>query len=188
MWTIPNILTIMRIMLLPVIIGLFFIPDAWAAWLCLGLYSVGAITDFIDGWIARTMNQTSAFGTFIDPIADKIFVAGVLVALVGFDRLPDLWIIPAIVILFREFLISGLREFLGPQDVKLPVSKLAKWKTTVQMFALGFLIVGEHGVEVYPYTMETGWIGISFAALLTVVTGWDYMRVGMKHIAQMDQK
>lgn len=188
MWTIPNILTFTRILLLPVIIGLFFIEDEWAAWTALVIYAVGAITDFFDGWVARAMNQMSAFGKFIDPIADKIYVAGVLMLLAGFDRLPGLWIIPAIIILFREFLISGLREFLAPQNVQLPVSKLAKWKTTTQMLALGFLIMGDHGVAAYKYNWETGWGLLTLAAVLTVVTGWDYLRVGYKHIAQMDKK
>jgi len=121
-------------------------------------------------------------GKFLDPISDKIFVASLLIVLAGFDRLEGLWIIPAIIILMRELLVSGLREFLGPKNIQLPVSKLAKWKTTVQMFALGFLVVGDHGDILLPNTLTYGQWGILIAAMLTVITGWSYLTAGLKHI------
>lgn len=181
-YNIPNILTFFRIAILPLIIGLFFIPSAWAAWTALGLYTLACITDFLDGYIARKMNIVSPMGTFLDPIADKIFIASLLIVMAGFDRLDGIWMIAAIIILSRELLVSGLREFLGPLNVKLAVSKLAKWKTTVQMIALGFLVVGNYGDVILPYTLEIGQIGLMIAAILTVMTGWSYLKAGLKHI------
>lgn len=178
----PNILTISRILLLPFLIGLFFIPDAWAAWTALGIYTFCAATDFFDGYLARKYGGTSKFGTFLDPISDKIMVACLLLVMVGFDRLPDLWMIPALIIFIREFLISGLREFLGPQNITVPVSNLAKWKTTVQMIALGFLVVGNYGNVLLPHTLLYGQIGLTIAAVITVITGWNYLKVGLKYI------
>lgn len=178
----PNILTISRIVLLPVLIGLFFIPEEWAAWTALWIYIFCAVTDFFDGYIARRYQTTSKFGTFLDPISDKIMIASLLLVLVGFDRLPGLWMIPAIIILMREFLISGLREFLGPQNIQVPVSKLAKWKTTLQMVALGFLVIGDYGDAVVPHTLLIGQYGITIAAVITIITGWNYLKAGFKHI------
>jgi len=177
MWTLPNILTIGRIIALPFMFVCFFVESnvgAIATWVCFGLYVVAALTDFFDGWVARNFNQISAFGTFLDPISDKIFVGCLLVLLVGFGRLDGLWMIPVLLILFREFLISGLREFLGPHDVKLPVTDLAKWKTTLQMVALGFLVLA----PVVPHVGEIGQWSLLAAAILTLVTGWGYVKAG----------
>jgi cardiolipin synthase len=179
---IPNILTFFRIAILPIIIALFFVPEAWAAWTALGLYTLACITDFLDGYIARKMQIVSAMGTFLDPIADKIFIASLLIVMAGFGRLDGFWLIAAIIILSRELLVSGLREFLGPMNIQLPVSKLAKWKTTVQMIALGFLVVGDYGDVLVPYTLEIGQYGLAIAAILTVMTGWAYLKAGLKHI------
>lgn len=167
--------------MLPAIIALFYFPEAWAAWCALALYIVACITDFLDGYLARTMQTESVLGKFLDPIADKVFVAALLLTLAAFDRLPDLWLIPAIVILIREFLVSGLREFLGPEK-RMPSSKLGKWKTAVQMVTMGFLVVGDYGDVLVPHTLAIGQWGLAVAALLTIVSGWDYMRAGMKHI------
>jgi cardiolipin synthase (CMP-forming) len=133
------------------------------------------------------MNQMSAFGRFLDPIADKLLVAAILIMLAGYDRLPGFWMIPAIVIMMREMLIAGLREFLGPHRILIPVSRLAKWKTVSQMVAIGFLIMGRHGDVVLPHTLLIGQIGLSIAALLTVITGWDYMVKGLAHIQHLDE-
>lgn len=181
MLNLPNTLTIARLLLLPVIVWLFFMEPQWqatAAWWCFGLYAVAAITDWFDGYVARKMNLVTPFGTFLDPISDKIFVAAMLVLLVGFGRLPDLWMVCVIVILAREFLVSGLREFLGPKNIKVPVSKLAKWKTTVQMVATGVLIIGPY----FTYGLEAGQWLMVLAAALTVITGWGYMKAGFQHI------
>ncbi len=178
----PNILTISRIVLLPVLIGLFFVEGSTAAWTALWIYIFCAVTDFFDGYLARKYGTTSNFGTFLDPISDKIMVAALLMTLATFDRLDGLWLIPAIIILSREFMISGLREFLGPQNVKVPVSKLAKWKTTFQMVALGFLVIGDYGNHVVPETLFVGHILLSIAAVITIITGWNYLKVGFKHM------
>lgn len=181
MWTIPNILTMARILLLPAIIACFFLEGHFGpaiTWTCFALYVIAAITDFFDGWVARKFNQISAFGTFLDPISDKIFVGAMLVLLVGFGRLEGLWIIPVIAIMSREFLISGLREFLGPHDVKMPVTKLAKWKTTAQMLSLGLLILG----PALPYTLLIGQWSLLIAAILTIITGWGYLKAGLQYM------
>lgn len=191
----PNALTISRIVLLPVLIGLFFVPGAEAAWWALWIYIFCAVTDFFDGYLARKFQSTSGFGTFLDPISDKILVASLLMALAAFDRLEGIWVVPAIVILAREFLISGLREFLSPQNVKVPVSKLAKWKTGFQMTALGFLVIGDYGDETMqrvfglflPGTdivgaLITGQFLLTLAAIITLVTGWNYLKAGFIHI------
>lgn len=178
----PNILTLSRMAMLPIIIGLFYIPGAWAAWTALVIYTAACITDFLDGYLARTMKTESQLGKFLDPISDKIFIGSLLLTFAAFDRLEGVWLIPAIVILMREFLVSGLREFLGPQNVQIPVSKLAKWKTTVQMVTMGFLLMGDYGDVVVPYTLEIGQWGLAAAALLTVITGWGYLKTGVKHI------
>ncbi|MGH1455717.1 MAG: CDP-diacylglycerol--glycerol-3-phosphate 3-phosphatidyltransferase [Alphaproteobacteria bacterium] len=179
-----NILTVSRLLLLPVIIALFFAEDAWggfAVWLCLFVYIIGAVTDFIDGYIARKFNQISGFGTFLDPISDKIYISTLLILLVAFERIEGVWITLVILIFAREFLISGLREFLGPKNIKMPVSLLAKWKTTVQMLSLGFLIIGNNYA---PYTTELGLGLLSLATLLTLITGLSYMNIGIAHLRE----
>lgn len=179
MLNLPNILTIARILLLPFMMMCFFMEPVYgavASWICLGLYVIAAVTDFLDGWVARKFNQVSPFGTFLDPISDKIFVGCLLVLLVGFGRLEGVWMIPVMLILFREFLISGLREFLGPQNVKLPVTNLAKWKTTLQMLSLGFLVIA----PALPYTLVIGQWSLAAAAALTIITGWGYVKTGLE--------
>lgn len=181
MLTVPNILTLSRIVLLVPLIALLFIQESWAAWTAFALYVIAVITDFLDGYMARSMKLVSAFGKFLDPTSDKIFVTSLLSVLVGIGRLPDLWMIPVIIILTREFMISGLREFLGPKDIQIPVSRLAKWKTTLQMFAIGFLVVGPYGDVVLPGSLQIGQWGLVLAAVLTVITGWDYLKSSIKH-------
>ncbi|MCB1538733.1 MAG: CDP-diacylglycerol--glycerol-3-phosphate 3-phosphatidyltransferase [Rhodospirillales bacterium] len=183
----PNLLTLFRIAIIPVLCALFLMQERWSLWAALGVYTLGAVTDFFDGYLARRWNQMSAFGRFLDPIADKLLVAAMLILIAAFNRLPGIWTIPAIVIMMREMLIAGLREFLGPHRIMLPVSRLAKWKTVFQMFAMGFLIMGRHGDVVLPHTLLIGQVGLTFAAVLTVVTGWDYMRKGLAHIQAMDE-
>lgn len=187
-YNLPNVLTLFRIAIIPPMIGLFYIPDAWAAWTCLGIYTLGAITDYFDGYFARTMNLMSAFGRFFDPIADKLFVAAVLILLAGFDRIPGIWLLPAIAIMMREFFVAGLREFLGPHKVVIHVTKLAKWKTTAQMFSIGFLIVGNHGDVILPHTLQVGQWALLLSATLTLITGWDYLKVGLEAIRKMDEQ
>ena len=184
----PNSLTLIRILLIPVIIGLMFIDTVYCAWAALFFYTLACVTDWFDGYIARKNNITSAFGRFLDPIADKLLIAILLLVFAGLGRLYGWWLLPACIIMFREVLIAGLREFLGPQNIVIHVSKLAKWKTTAQMIALGFLVVGEYGNILLPSTVFIGQILISIAAILTFITGWDYMRQGLKAIIALDKK
>jgi len=188
LFNLPNTLTLMRIALIPVIAGLIVIPAFWAAWLALGLYTVACVTDWLDGYLARRMKITSAFGKFLDPIADKLLIAILLLMFAGLERLSGWWLLPACIIMFREVLIAGLREFLGPQNIVIHVSNLAKWKTTSQMVALGFLVVGDFGNWLLPETLLVGQILLSLSAILTFMTGWDYMKQGMAAIIKMEKK
>lgn len=147
----------------------------------LGLFTAAGITDFFDGYLARRSNQVSAFGRFLDPIADKLLVAALLLMLVGFERMTPWSYLPAVVILTRELLVSGLREFLAQTQVSVPVSTLAKWKTTLQMFTLGFLIVGSDAPAWIP-AQAIGEVGLWLAALLTLITGYDYLKAGIGHM------
>ena len=179
--SLPNLLTLSRIVVIPIIIGLFFVREHWAAWTACVLFSVAAITDYVDGYLARSWSQVSIVGKFLDPIADKLLVAAVLFMLVAVDKLNGISVLPAVVILLREVLVSGLREFLAGIRVGMPVSRLAKWKTAIQMVALGILIVGKDGPVGIP-VQEIGEIGLWAAGLLTLITGWDYMQAGWKHM------
>ncbi len=174
----PNILTIGRILMLVPMILLFFVPLEWAAWTVLLLYIVGAVTDWLDGWVARKFNQHSEFGRFLDPISDKIFVITILLMLVAVDRIAGLMVVGVVVIIVREFIVAGLREFLGPKDVKMPVIKLAKWKTAVQMIATGILIVGPY---IGPLKL-LGDAGLLAAAFITAWTGWLYVKNALPYM------
>ncbi|MBL4615055.1 MAG: CDP-diacylglycerol--glycerol-3-phosphate 3-phosphatidyltransferase [Magnetovibrio sp.] len=184
---IPNVLTVSRILAIPVVLGFVMMGDPLGNWLAFCAYTYACITDFFDGYLARAWHQQSAFGRFLDPIADKLLVAGVLFMLVGVESISGLHILPAAVILCREILVSGLREFLAQAQVSMPVSMLAKWKTTIQMLALGFLIVGHAGPDFgFATTWEIGIYGLWIAALITIITGYDYLRAGLRHIAASD--
>jgi len=183
-----NILTMTRIVLIPIMIALFYIPGPIAAWTNLFLFAIAGITDFFDGYIARNNNETSAFGKFLDSIADKLVVIIILIMLIAFDRLEGLWVLPAAIIVSREILVSGLREFLGPYNIQVHVTKLAKWKTTVQMVTMGFLIAGDYGYDLVPYALEIGRYGLTIAAILTVITGWSYLKAGFETIEELDKK
>lgn len=182
----PNTLTFFRIAAIPAMVLLFYIDGPIAAWVNVALFTLAGISDYFDGYFARAMGQTSALGRFLDPIADKLMVGVALFMLVAFDRLQGIWILPAVVILVREFMVAGLREFLGPYNIQVPVSRLAKWKTTVQMLFIGFLIAGPYGEKLVPGTVDIGNIGITIAAVLTVITGWDYMKAGIRLIEKLD--
>ncbi|WP_158046645.1 CDP-diacylglycerol--glycerol-3-phosphate 3-phosphatidyltransferase [Skermanella pratensis] len=179
--SLPNLLTLSRIIVIPIIIGLFFVREHWAAWTACALFALAAITDYFDGYLARSWSQVSIVGKFLDPIADKLLVAAVLFMLVAVDKLSGISVLPAVLILLREVLVSGLREFLAGIRVGMPVSKLAKWKTAIQMVALGILIVGDDGPSVLPVQL-IGEVGLWAAGLLTLITGWDYMHAGWKHM------
>ncbi|MBI1327351.1 MAG: CDP-diacylglycerol--glycerol-3-phosphate 3-phosphatidyltransferase [Alphaproteobacteria bacterium] len=174
---IPNMLTVSRLLMLPFILIALFIPGEIAAVVALTLYIVGAVTDFLDGYIARLTKQTSAVGKFLDPIADKIYVVAILFALVGNDTISGLFITLPVIILVREFMVSGLREFLGPNNVSVSVTWLGKAKTATQMIALGVLI----GAPIWEPLFHVGMIILLLATLLTVYSGWDYLKKALPH-------
>ncbi len=182
-WSLPNLLTYGRVVAVPVVVTCLFWSEVdTMRWVALGLFTVAAITDFFDGYLARAWSQQSALGQMLDPIADKLLVAAVLFMLVADHTIIGVSIAAAIVILCREILVSGLREFLADLKVSIPVSRVAKWKTTAQLLALGFLIAGPAGDKVLPGNTTIGVVLLWVAALLTLYTGLDYMRSGIRHI------
>jgi cardiolipin synthase (CMP-forming) len=182
-FTIPNMLTYGRVIAVPVVVVCMFWPEEfWMRWVALGVFIAAGITDYFDGYLARAWSQQSALGRMLDPIADKLLVSACLLMLVA-DRTINSWSIwAAIVILSREILVSGLREYLAELRVSVPVSTVAKWKTTLQLVAVGFLIVGPAGEFVLPGTVMIGLVLLWIAALLTLYTGWDYFRAGIHHV------
>ena len=182
-WSLPNILTFGRVVAVPILVTcLFWSSIDTMRWVALGLYALAAITDFFDGYLARAWSQQSALGQMLDPIADKLLVAAVLFMLVADRTIAGLSIAAAIIILCREILVSGLREFLAQLKVSIPVSRVAKWKTTLQLLALGFLIAGPAGDKLLPGTTSIGHVLLWIAAVLTLYTGVDYLRSGLRYI------
>jgi cardiolipin synthase (CMP-forming) len=179
--SLPNLLTFSRILAVPVVVATFYVPGDYARWFGCALFTAAALTDWLDGHVARRWAQQSELGRFLDPIADKLLVAGTLFMLTTTGRLSWGAVLPALVILCREILVSGLREYLAGLRVGLPVSKLAKWKTAIQMIAIGVLIVGDAGPAPLPI-QGIGETLLWIAALLTLVTGYDYLRAGLAHI------
>ncbi len=185
--SIPNILTYGRILAVPAVVACFALPGTptpTSRWIALGLFAAAAITDFFDGYLARAWGQQSSLGRMLDPIADKLLVASCLMILVDVRTIHGWSVIAAVIILCREILVSGLREFLAELRVSVPVTWLAKWKTTAQLVALGFLIVGDAGNTVFPWTEETGLVLLWISAVLTLYTGWDYFRSGIVHLME----
>jgi cardiolipin synthase (CMP-forming) len=181
-WNLPNLLTYGRIVAVPLIAGLMMYGGNTARWLAFAIYVVAAITDFFDGYLARKWQQQSSLGKMLDPIADKVLVAVVLLVLSADNILNGGHIWAAIIIMSREVLVSGLREYLGELQVSVPVTQVAKWKTTVQLIAIGFLIAGPAGDSVLPHTTQIGVVGLWIAAALTLYTGYDYFRAGIRHV------
>ena len=187
MLSLPNLLTLSRILAVPILVFLLWRPTPIDYAVTFVLYCVVGITDYFDGYLARAQGQISRFGQFLDPIADKIMVAAVIVMLISSRKanpvpeIDGLHIIAALIILLREIIVSGLREFLAPLNVSMPVSTLAKWKTTFQLVALGALILGgafPHDPWVHNVGLACLWV----AAALTLVTGYDYLRTGVRHM------
>ena len=175
----PNILTLSRIAIIPVLILVcYFIDGLLSHRIAAGLFLIASITDFLDGYLARAWHMQSNFGRFLDPIADKLLVGALIVVMVDTSKAD---VLPAIAIICREILVSGLREFLAELHVSVPVSKLAKAKTAVQMTALFFLLLGNKGSGL-EYTDLLGRGTLWLAAILTVVTGYAYLKAGMRHI------
>ena len=181
----PNILTLFRIAVIPVLVAALFFGGALGNWIAFGVFTVAGLTDYFDGYLARRLSQQSAFGRFLDPLADKLLVASALMMMVAFDHISGLAVLPALVILCREILISGLREFLAAIRIGVPVSRLAKWKTTIQMTAIAVLLVGDAGPDAVP-VVAIGEALLWLAALLTLATGYDYLRAGLRHILGED--
>jgi len=182
----PNLLTLSRIVAVPLLVALLWPAEQGDEWrigylAAFALYCLMGITDYFDGYLARAQGTVSKLGVFLDPIADKIMVAGVILMLCATRDITGIHIIAALVILLREIAVSGLREFLAALRVSMPVSRLAKWKTTFQLVSLGALILGG-GVPYLPFVHMVGLVTLWLAAILTVVTGWDYLRVGLKHM------
>jgi len=182
MLTLPNLLTLSRIVALPVLVALLWWP-LWAPGygIAFALYVLMGITDYFDGYLARASGTVSRLGVFLDPIADKIMVAAVILMLVHTQDIGGVHVVPALVILLREIAVSGLREFLAQVQVSVPVSRLAKWKTTLQLIALGALILGG-ALPKALWIADVGLVALWGAAVLTVLTGWDYLRVGLRHM------
>lgn len=184
----PNLLTLSRIAAIPVLVALLYFHDPLTRWIALALFVAAGLTDYLDGLLARNRGQVSALGRFLDPIADKLLVASLIVTLVAIRQIEGLVLIPAIVILCREILVSGLREYLAEIKVPLPVSRLAKWKTGIQMVALGVMIVGDEAGPAFLPVGLIGDAGLWIAALLTFVTGYDYLARGLKHMTETSER
>lgn len=173
----PNLLTMSRVFVIPFIVLAAFFPQKVAHWTAVILFIIACVTDFLDGYLARRWGIVSSLGRFLDPVADKLLVCSTLLMLVGVGAIRGISLLPAVVILCREILVSGLREFLSELNVKVPVSWWAKWKTAIQMVALGCLLIGDAGPLFPPFFWKI--IGLLFlwmAAALTVYTGYDYLK------------
>jgi cardiolipin synthase len=188
-FSIPNILTYGRIVAVPLIVLCFFVEGKLdgsdlARWSALVLFIIASITDFFDGYLARIWEQSSAIGRMLDPIADKLLVSACLLLLAADGTIAGWTIWAAIIILSREILVSGLREYLAELRVSVPVTRIAKWKTTLQMISIGFLLAGPAGDKILPYTTEIGRGMLWIAAVITLYTGYDYFRAGLRHVME----
>jgi len=182
-WSLPNVLTYGRVIAVPLVVGLLFWPrEPWARWTALAMFAAAAITDFFDGYLARAWAQQSSLGRMLDPIADKLLVSAVILMLAADHTLAGLNLWAGVIILCREILVSGLREYLAELRVPVPVTAVAKWKTTVQMIALGVLIAGPSGEAIVRGAIATGIVLLWIAAILTLYTGWDYMKASYDHV------
>jgi len=189
---IPNILTIGRIIIVPFFVISFFLPGFYGEIIPFLLFILASFTDFLDGLLARLYKEESKLGELLDPIADKIIVSAALILLVMNRTIQNYEVIAAIIILTREILISGLREFLAEVQIKIPVSNLAKGKTFIQMFSIAILLTGETGNKIInfeDYNAQTvGIILLWLSAFLTLYTGYDYVRKGIEHVISEDEK
>ena len=180
-YTIPNIITFIRIFLIPIILYLLFSENPNIVLIAGLLFIISSVSDYFDGYLARTLNQSSKLGTLLDPIADKLLIASVIVVLVDTGVISNIHVVPALIILLREIAISGLREFLAKLNTDMPVSKLAKYKTTFQMVSLSILIISL-GFELNDLLWNIGLITLWIAAIITLLSGYNYMLKGLKHI------
>ena len=188
----PNLLTYARIAAVPVVVALMFWAGImegglWPRWLALAVFIAAGVTDILDGYFARAWGQQSALGRMLDPIADKLLVSSCLLMLAAEETIRGWSLLAAVIILCREILVSGLREFLAELRVSVPVTWLAKWKTTGQLVAIGFLIAGDAGDHILPVTTQIGIALLWIFALVTLYTGWDYLRAGFRHVMEEDR-
>ncbi len=184
--SLPNLLTYGRILAVPALVATFYFDGMTARWIALSIFIVAGITDFLDGYLARIWDQQSSLGRMLDPIADKLIVSSALLMLASDDTISGWSLIPAIVILMREILVSGLREFLAELQISVPSSRLAKWKTAVQIISICFLLAGEAGETILPGTLIIGITGLWFAAIITLYTGYEYFRAGIEHLLEQN--
>lgn len=182
MWNLPNILTLSRIVVIPVLVASFYMEQPLGSHIAFVTFGLAGITDFFDGYLARATGSVSKIGQFLDPIADKLMVAAILIMVVSAGWVSGIHIVAAVIIMCREILVSGLREFLAGIQVSVPVTMLAKWKTTLQMVALGALVWAEGGPDLGLPALELGIALLWVASILTLYTGYDYLRAGLKHM------
>jgi cardiolipin synthase (CMP-forming) len=183
----PNLLTFGRIAAIPAVVACMFWSQIfqgglWLRWVALFIFIAAGLTDLVDGYVARIWGQISPLGRMLDPIADKLLVSACLLMLVSDGTIRGLSIFAAVVILCREILVSGLREYLAGLNVRVEVTRLAKWKTTLQLVAVGFLVLGDAGDAIVPVVTPIGLSLLWLSALLTLYTGWDYCRAGLRHL------
>jgi len=188
-FALPNLLTYARIAAVPAVVACMYMAEilgwgSWLRWVALGIFIAAGVTDILDGYFARIWGQQSSLGRMLDPIADKLLVSSCLLMLAAADTIHGWSLIAAVIILCREILVSGLREYLAELRVSVPVTRLAKWKTTGQLVAIGFLIAGEAGDRILPATTSIGLTLLWLSALLTLYTGWDYLRAGLRHVME----
>lgn len=182
----PNLLTLFRIASIPVLIGLLALGSGTADVAAFLVYVLACVTDYLDGALARRRCQQSELGRMMDPIADKLLVGALLMALAGLGRLPYDALYAAIIIMLREIMVSGLREYMAAHNEKIPSTRLAKWKTALQMLAIGFLVLGRAGAE----KVNLAWVPVDvigagllwFSVIPTVMSGWGYLRAGFQHM------
>ena len=179
-FNIANFLTIARIIVIPIIVICIYLKSPFYGWMAFILFCIASITDYFDGYIARIRNEITNFGTFLDPIADKLLVAAVILILTSKGIIADWETIPALIILLREIAVSGLREYLAGIKISVPVSRIAKLKTSIQLIALALLILSESQISLLPIVF-IGKIALWAAGILTLYTGFDYLKSGIKH-------
>ncbi len=186
-FALPNLLTYGRIAAVPLVAGCMYFQailqyGLWLRWVALTIFIAAGITDILDGYFARTWDQQSSLGRMLDPIADKLLVSSCLLMLAADETIRGWSLFASIIILCREILVSGLREYLAELRVSVPVTRLAKWKTTCQLVAIGFLLAGEAGDNIFPFTTATGLVLLWISAIVTLYTGWDYLRASLRHL------
>jgi len=189
---VANLLTYARIIAVPAVVACLYWQDIlegglWLRWVALLIFIGAGVTDVLDGYFARKWGEQSSFGRMLDPIADKLLVASCLLMLAADNSIHGWTLWAAVVILCREILVSGLREYLAALRVSVPVTKLAKWKTTMQLVAIGFLIAGEAAEQIIPATTLIGIVLLWLSAIFTIYTGWDYFRAGIHHLIKEDE-